>query len=119
MALFIFLAGPLFSQDSVVVIKPSTARYFLEVHDEMYLLREKDSISQELISTLSEDLLTKDHIIETFKNDSKTYEKREKALTTHIELQGEIIGKQTKEIKKQKLVKWAAIALGVAGMLLL
>ena len=61
------------AQDSSVCIKPSTARYYLETEDEMYLLRGKDTTQQELITNLSEQSLVKDQIIETYKADSVSY----------------------------------------------
>jgi hypothetical protein len=58
------------AQDSTVHIQPSTARYFLEIEDEMYLLRAKDTICQTLVLNLNTQLLVKDRIIGTYQSDS-------------------------------------------------
>lgn len=61
------------AQDSTVCIKPSTARYYLEVEDEMYVLREKDTLQNLLIGNLREQVLTKDRIVRTYEMDSQLY----------------------------------------------
>lgn len=107
------------AQDSVVCIKPSTARYFLEIHDETLILREKDSISNELIFTQKEQLLIKDQIIKTYQADSTIYENREATYTQHIELIRSELNKADREIKKQRFLKFLAIGLAVLGIALL
>lgn len=108
-----------YAQDSLVTIKPSTARYYLEVEDEVFILREKDSISNELIFNQALMLEIKDKIISSYKTDSVSYQNREKALTQHIELIREQLDDYDKEVRKQKILKWLAIGLGVVGAVLL
>ena len=110
---------PAYSQDSTVCISPSTARYFLEIHDEALILREKDSISNELIFVQSEQLLLKDQIIDTYRQDSTIYQNREATYTQHIELIRSELNKADKEIKKQRFLKFLAIGLAVLGLALL
>ena len=107
------------AQDSVVCIKPSTARYYLEIEDEALILREKDSISNELIFTQKEQLLVKDQIIKTYQADSTIYENREATYTQHIELIRSELNKADREIKKQRFLKFLAIGLAVLGIALL
>ena len=114
---FSFFAA--YSQDSLVTITPSTARYFLEADDERWILREKDSISNDLIYNQALMLEIKDKVIASYQADSITYQKREAALTNHIELVREQLTEANKEVGRQKLLKWLAIGLGVAGILLL
>lgn len=85
LGLSLFFAVPSFSQDSLVRIKPSTARYYLEKEDEVYLLREKDSISNELIYNLSSEIHLKDLIIQSFQSDTLIHQKREEALKQNIQ----------------------------------
>ena len=117
--LCVFCAAPSFSQDSLVTITPSTARYYLEVEDEMFALREKDSISNELIYSQAVTLDLKDQIIRTYQEDSVSYQKRDSAYSTHITLIRSELTKADKEIRKQKRIKWGVIILSVAGLLLL
>ena len=107
------------AQDSTVCIKPSTARYFLEIEDEVFLLREKDSVSNELIYNQALMLEIKDKIIASYQVDSITYQKRDEAYNNHLTLVREQLTEANKEVGRQKLLKWLAIGLGVAGMLLM
>lgn len=107
------------AQDSLVCIKPSTARYYLEVEDERWILREKDSISNSIIFNQANIIDTKDKIIHLYKQDSSVYQKREKALTSHIELVRQELIKSDKEIRKQKRIKWGVIGLAVLAALFL
>ena len=56
--------------DSLVCIKPSTARYFLEVHDKYDILTKKDSLSSQLIINLEAEIDFKDKIINSYQEDS-------------------------------------------------
>jgi len=107
------------AQDSTVVIKPSTARYFLEIHDEVFVLREKDSVSNELIYNQALMLEIKDKVIASYQQDSVEYQKRDEAYNNHLTLVREQLTEANKEVGRQKLLKWLAIGLGVAGILLL
>ena len=107
------------AQDSTVVIKPSTARYFLEIHDEVFVLREKDSVSNELIYNQALMLEIKDKVIASYQQDSVEYQKRDEAYNNHLTLVREQLTEANKEVGRQKLLKWLAIGLGVAGMLLM
>lgn len=68
-----FFAPPLFSQDSVVTIKPSTARYYLETEDQLVIYKSRDSLNTQLIDNLSKQIDIKDQVIQTFREDSLTY----------------------------------------------
>lgn len=67
----LFLAAN--AQDTLVTIKPSTARYYLEIEDEVFVLREKDSLSIILIDNLEEQIKTKNKIIRTYEMDAGLY----------------------------------------------
>lgn len=121
--LIILLASTSFlsatAQDSLVCITPSTSRYFLESDDERWILREKDSISNQIIFDYSEILLTKDKIIHTYQNDSIQYQKRDEAYTKHLQFVRQELIKVDREAKKQKRIKWGVIGLGILAALLL
>lgn len=51
------------SLSAQVVIKPETARYFLEADDERFLLREKDSLSLVRIDKLETEIVLRNQII--------------------------------------------------------
>ena len=68
MRYFLILLGlalffPAYSQ--TVCIPSEAARYYLEVHEEALILRQKDSLSTELILGLNEQILNQDRILET------------------------------------------------------
>lgn len=104
MGLLLLFAAPTFSQDTLVHIRPETARYFLEKEDEVFVLREKDSISNELIYNQSVMLDMKDRIIQTYKQDSITYKTRDETFSNHIRLIREEHTKQTKRLTKARNV---------------
>ena len=52
-----------------VNIRVETARFYLEAEDERNLLRQKDTLQQQLISTLKEEIITKDKIEDTYKQE--------------------------------------------------
>lgn len=108
-----------YAQDSLVHIKPSTARYYLEVEDKMYLFQEKDSISNELIYNLSSEIHLKDLIIQSFQSDTLIHNAREKALKENIQWVERDLNSAEKEIKRQKKIKWGIMGLAVALLLLL
>ena len=114
---FSFFAA--YPQDSLVTIKPSTARYYLEIEDEVFVLREKDSVSNDLIYNQALMLEIKDKIIASYKADSISYQKRDEAYNNHLTLVREQLTEANKEVRRQKLLKWLAIGVGVAGMLLM
>lgn len=107
------------AQDSTVCIKPSTARYYLEIEDEALILREKDSISNELIFTMSESLLVKDQIIHTYQQDSISYVNMETTFTSHLELVRSELDRSEREVRKQKALKFLTMGLAVLGGILL
>lgn len=111
-------SSPSFSQDSTVCIAPSTARYYLEREDEAILLREKDSISNQLIYNLSEVIDTKDRVIQTYQNDSIVYSAMEQSYNEHITYVRSVVVKQEREIKRQKLIRWGVIGVALAILLL-
>jgi hypothetical protein len=72
-----------FLSPAQVNIKPSTARYYLEIEDECIIRREKDSLQTLQISNLQEQILTKDKIIDTYESDRELYDLMD---TTYSEL---------------------------------
>lgn len=108
-----------YGQDSLVRITPSTARYFLEADDERWLLREKDSISNELINNLSTEIKLKNLIIKSFENDTLIYRAREQALKDNIKWLERDLDLAEREIKKQKTLKFIVIGLSILGIALL
>lgn len=98
------------AQDSTTVcIKPSTARYYLEVEDEMYVLREKDSLNTQLIINLTEQVLIKDQIIVTYKADSASYESRYVTLLESSTLKQQEIERLEKSVRKERTLKFLAV----------
>jgi hypothetical protein len=90
------------AQDSTVQIKPETARYYLEIEDEVFLLREKDSISNELIYNLSSEIRLKDMIITSLQGDTLIYQKREEALIQNAKWLERDLELTEKKLKKSQ-----------------
>src|SRR5688572_24086308 len=59
--------------DSMVRIRPSTARYFLEKDDEVKIWRKKGPLDSTLISNLSTEISLQNMVIQTYKEDSVVY----------------------------------------------
>lgn len=55
-----------------MVIKPETARYFLEADDERFLLREKDSLSLVRIDKLETEIVLRNQIIKNQQSELMT-----------------------------------------------
>jgi hypothetical protein len=91
------LTAPIFAQDSLVCVKPSTARFFLESHDKALILQQKDSINTELIENLDTQLSLKDSVISSYQQDSVLY-REEKQLSE------DLLRIKNKEIRAQKKV---------------
>lgn len=66
-AVLLLVVGPLvvFAQDTVVVIKPSTAEYFLEADDERYLLRDKVIVLENDVRNLEQEVYNLNGVIMT------------------------------------------------------
>lgn len=106
------------AQDSTVCIKPSTARYYLETEDEMYLLRGKDTTQQELITNLSDQLLVKDQIITTYKADSASYTVMNRTFSEEIRILEEQIEDSEAKLRKRKILEiLGIIAIIIAAIL--
>jgi hypothetical protein len=67
------LTAPIFAQDTLVCVKPSTARFFLEFHDKALILQQKDSVNTKLIENLDTQLSLKDSVISSYQQDSLLY----------------------------------------------
>lgn len=102
---------PALGQDSTVHIRPSTARYFLEVEDEMYLLREKDNLCQSLVLNLNDQLLVKDQIITTYKNDSTYYNETIATFSEQIRLNKQESKKIITKVKLLAVLEFVVIIL--------
>lgn len=112
--LFLIFCGPVFSQ---VIIKPETARFFLEANDERNLLREKDTLQTVLIKTLQTTTTLKDSIIAHYKSDSVHYKQREETFSLQNTLNTQKITTLQKKLQRRKLVELLA-AIGVIILLL-
>ena len=106
------------AQDTVVTIKPSTARYFLESDDQRNLLLKKDSISNQIIYEQEQVIDNKDSIIYTYQQDSIICESRATSYEQHIAYVRTELIKKDKEIKKQKLIKWGVMGLAILALFL-
>lgn len=82
--LIIFLGLMPFLSPAQVTIPSDAARYFLEVNEEVKVLRAKDSVQHNLINSFSEELIVKDNVIWTYQQDSISYKIREETLNTKI-----------------------------------
>lgn len=102
------------AQDSTVCIKPSTARYYLQTEDEMYLLRGKDTTQQELITNLSDQLLVKDQIIVTYKSDSGSYALINETFQAEIRILEKQIEDSEAKLRTRKILE----ILGVIGIII-
>lgn len=122
-SLFSLLLGlvilfPAYCQDSLVCIPSPAARYYLEANEERWVLREKDSLSTQKISSLTEEILLKDQKIVTYENDLKSYEIREVTLEAVSTLKDQELETSRAEVRKQKILKYLAI-LGIIVMAVL
>lgn len=106
---------PAFSQDTLVTIKPSTARYYLEVEDEMFVLREKDSLSTILITNLKEQIKTKDRIIRTYELDAGLYSEYIDNLFLENTLLLETNERLERKLRRRKLLE----ILGAVGIVVI
>lgn len=89
--LILFMIGML-RASAQVVIKPSTAQYYLETEDERDVYVKKDSVNTIQIKVLDETIAAKDSVISTYKNDSSLYIQERVLMLTDI-------SKKDKEIK--------------------
>lgn len=111
----LLVSVPLFSQ---VVIKPETARYYLEIEDEVFVLREKTDVLEELAYTQAEIIIKKDQIIHSYKQDSIIYQKREQAYEKSLQLAEDSLDQAHKDLNKQKLLKWVIVGIAVVVLIL-
>lgn len=51
-------------EDTLVCIKPDVARFFLEKNEELKVYKKRDSLNQQLVTNLNDQLLNKDRIIQ-------------------------------------------------------
>lgn len=65
-----------------VVIREKTAEFFLEAHDSLQIYKSRDTLYQQLVANKDQQLLVKDSIIDTYKEDSTLYDLQE---TTFLE----------------------------------
>jgi hypothetical protein len=106
------------AQDSLIRIKPATARWFLEQADRAQLYEEKDSLNQIRITNLESTVFLKDQIINTYKSDSSNFTRIIEVKDAQITLKDHQIKAQKKEIRKQKFHKVLLfIAVGLASIL--
>lgn len=98
------------AQDTLVTIKPSTARYYLEIEDEVFVLREKDSLSTILITNLEEQIKTKNKIIRTYELDTNLYGQYIETLEDEI-----TYTREEKDLLEHRLTKQRNIAIGAGS----
>ena len=112
MKLFSLLCGLIFtffSAYSQVVIKPETARFFLEQSDSLEVYKVKDTLQSILISNLRDQVMVKDQIIETYEADRQAYELQEVTFTEANSLLYIENEKLRKQVRHQKSLKFLAI----------
>lgn len=116
MRYLILLLFPLcsYAQDSTVCIKPSTARYYLETEDRMYVLQEKDSINGLLITNLGEQVLTKDRIIRTYEMDSELYLE----YIDNLLLENSLYIDSNEKLERKLRLRKALEVLGIIGLII-
>jgi len=83
------------AQDSTVCIKPSTARYYLEIDDEVRLRRKKDSLNTQIITNLESEITFKDKIISSYQQDSILHKEQ-------VELNQSLVLLYKEDSKKQQ-----------------
>lgn len=103
----------LHAQDSLVRIKPSTARWFLEQSDKVVILTKKDSLSSHLIHNLEAKASLKDSLITSYKSDSTHYQEQTKTFLEVITLKERRELRLEKALGRQKTV--TSISLGMTA----
>lgn len=115
LSLFPFFAG--YSQNKVCIQK-ETAVYFLEQEERAKILTEKDSLNQEQIKNLGNQLLVKDEIIILYKQDSVSYNNKTTTIQEQLSFKEEELKISKKEIRRQKFLKTLGfIGIGVITIL--
>jgi hypothetical protein len=93
----------LLAQDSLVRIKPSTARFFLEQHDRAVTLTKKDSLNTKLIFNLETEIQFKDKIINSYQEDSILYSEERQLNEDLLRIKNDQIRAQKKVTRLTKL----------------
>lgn len=110
---FYFLTTQGQNTDSLVCIKPSTARYYLERNDMVEVLQKKDSVSDVLINSLDTKVILLDSVIVTYAQDKVNYDTQLKLNADYTRL----ILKREKRLKKT--LNFTRIGIGVLLILLI
>jgi hypothetical protein len=110
-----FFATRVNAQDSLVRIKPETARYFLEADDELKILQEKDSVQTRLINSLTRENYLKNQVIATYQADALTYDAEYDLLNTELEARDEDVKRLERKLRIRKIAE----IVGVVGLTVL
>jgi hypothetical protein len=102
-----------YSQDTLVCIQPSTARYFLEMDDIATALTKKDTLNQQQIQLLETKLTLKDSLISSYKQDSVTNKQLNETFKEEITLN------RRKLLESKRNARLTRIASGIVIILIL
>ena len=104
-AITFFAAGQQDVAVPQVTIPVTAARYFLERDDVAQLLERKDSISQQMIVNLQDQVGTQIKIIDTYKQDSVTHVEYNATKNKEITLLSQELKLAKKDANKQRFLK--------------
>ncbi len=100
--ILLFLANLAYGQ---VNITPTTARYYLEVEDKYLLELLKDSVQEELIKGMRNEIVIRQQLIDTQGKAITTLESMVVTKSDQITLKEEEIQQLKKEVRRQKTIK--------------
>jgi hypothetical protein len=102
-----------YSQDTLVCIQPSTARYFLEMDDIATTLTKEKVLNQQQIQLLETKLTLKDSLISSYKQDSVTNKQLNETFQSEITLN------RRKLLESKRNARLTRIASGIVIILIL